>query len=601
MNRDLAFSKWDGVFPWLADREWALRTIDGFDGDIESIESVMYRARHLDRFVLQEPNLNDFIRQASMIKNQLTDEKIIAAVNSLPPNIYRIEGEKLIKKLKQRRDKLEVYAKKYFEWLSEDVAITGSDDSDQFCVYEKNDSIVVEINKSNRWQHENNTVFRRVFHKDYTSQIRLYGLGGNDKIFADVNDNHGIHIKILGGEGEDEYSILHGKEIVIYDDAENTYSYDSLQTVGYNDTWEKQKYIYDRTGKKFDTYFPIFRLGFNSYNGFTGKIGNSWTLYRWDKPDFHQKHKLEINASSAGDYGLSYEGITRHFYKRLDFTYDLILANPEFFDSYYGQGNFTTLDPDLNAADFYLAEYNHYRLYLGMRYKFWDNSIFSFRTGYSFFINKNKKNTILENVDDLLGANERLSIIPVSTSLDLDFRDDKTFPKRGSRIQIIAYNGVISNRNYQQFGKVGGVFEQYFTTYNSMPFTFALRGGITKGFGRIPFYLQPRLGGNNYLRGYTSNRFFGRSLYFFNTEVRWRLLADKKASIPYEFGISGFYDIGKVSNYDGIYEEGSKYHKGYGFGIFIIPFDERFTLSAYMSFSEENTFYPQFTIGSAIN
>jgi hemolysin activation/secretion protein len=305
--------------------------------------------------------------------------------------------------------------------------------------------------------------------------------------------------------------------------------------------------------------------------------------------------------ATAGDYGLKYNGITRHALNKWDYIYRLRLANPDFFDSYYGQGNFSKIDPNLDGQNYYITTYNNYKLVGGLRRQFWNQSTFEITTGYDFYVNKTLENTILEFETELLGANERLSIIPAEFKFDLDFRDDNTFPRRGSKFFLYGYQGIITNKDWQQFGMIGGGIEQYFSTHNFRPFTLGFKIGGMKGLGEVPFYLQPRLGGNNLLRGYTSNRFFGRSTMYLNTELRWRAFKNDDASIPYEFGFSVFYDTGKVSNLSNDPLIENKWHYGYGGGIFFVPFDERFTLSLYLTFSEENRYYPQFTIGSAIN
>ena len=50
-DRDHVFSNWDGILPWLADREWAKPSGENFDYEIVGLRSLMWQARHLNRFV----------------------------------------------------------------------------------------------------------------------------------------------------------------------------------------------------------------------------------------------------------------------------------------------------------------------------------------------------------------------------------------------------------------------------------------------------------------------------------------------------------------------------------------------------------------------
>src|SRR5262249_14241318 len=60
----------------------------------------------------------------------------------------------------------------------------------------------------------------------------------------------------------------------------------------------------------------------------------------------------------------------------------------------------------------------------------------------------------------------------------------------------------------------------------------------TSGAQRVPFYLQPTLGGADTLRGYRVNRFYGDNSVLVNAEYRWHLS-------PILEGVA-FADAGKV-------------------------------------------------------
>ena len=54
------------------------------------------------------------------------------------------------------------------------------------------------------------------------------------------------------------------------------------------------------------------------------------------------------------------------------------------------------------------------------------------------------------------------------------------------------------------------------------------------------------LGSNNFDRGFRKNRFSGTSLFYSSVEIRQRLFRSRAYLIPGDFGITGFYDIGRV-------------------------------------------------------
>ncbi len=71
----------------------------------------------------------------------------------------------------------------------------------------------------------------------------------------------------------------------------------------------------------------------------------------------------------------------------------------------------------------------------------------------------------------------------------------------------------------------------------------AFRVAAAMAFGesgqRVPFYLQPKLGGNDNLRGFARYRFYDNQSLYFNVEHRWH------ASSALDMAI--FVDGGKVA------------------------------------------------------
>jgi len=73
-DRDHVFSNWNGILPWLADREWAKPSGENFDYEIVGLRSLMWQARHLDRFVASDLDKTDWIRAANFVQDKITDE-----------------------------------------------------------------------------------------------------------------------------------------------------------------------------------------------------------------------------------------------------------------------------------------------------------------------------------------------------------------------------------------------------------------------------------------------------------------------------------------------------------------------------------------------
>jgi outer membrane protein assembly factor BamA len=116
----------------------------------------------------------------------------------------------------------------------------------------------------------------------------------------------------------------------------------------------------------------------------------------------------------------------------------------------------------------------------------------------------------------------------------------------------------------------------------SREFTFAMRAGAATLFGDPDFYHLNRLGGNAELRGYERERFYGKSIFYTNTEIRW-LTNTKNYFFNGRAGLVGFYDIGRVWMPG---EKSSLWHDGYGMGVILIPFN-KITLTGMYGLSSE--------------
>jgi hypothetical protein len=100
----------------------------------------------------------------------------------------------------------------------------------------------------------------------------------------------------------------------------------------------------------------------------------------------------------------------------------------------------------------------------------------------------------------------------------------------------------------------------------------------------------------NDLKGYVRHCFTGNGKLYVNSELRLQLLDINTSILPMKLGVKGFYDWGRVY----VNTENSKiWHKGYGFGMYVVPLDERFTCSTSVAFSKEGSPFVLFSIGGA--
>jgi hemolysin activation/secretion protein len=182
-----------------------------------------------------------------------------------------------------------------------------------------------------------------------------------------------------------------------------------------------------------------------------------------------------------------------------------------------------------------------------------------------------------------------------NTRLYLDFRDRKLFATRGLEFMVentsyISFNGASGN-----FGLAESYLKYYATTGLLLPVTLVGKVGGSINYGRqIPYYKYTYLGQFNNLRGYLRNRFAGDASAYLNSELRIHFGRVRNLILPFETGLIGFYDIGRVW-FEGK-SEGS-WHAGYGGGFYISPFTRDYLFSVLLESSVEESLLFRLGIG----
>ena len=158
-------------------------------------------------------------------------------------------------------------------------------------------------------------------------------------------------------------------------------------------------------------------------------------------------------------------------------------------------------------------------------------------------------------------------------------RNEVLAPSKGFEFSLSGthtYNLKKTDRNYSRFAS-------HITTYLRLHrnLTLALRAGGENLQGQVEFYQLANIGGSENLRGYRRQRFFGKSSFYNNNELRW--LTHTGSRVFDRVGLLGFVDQGRVWQPG---EESDTWRVGYGGGLIIIPFN-KIVLNGTVGKSEE--------------
>jgi hypothetical protein len=604
-DRDHAFSRWDGLFPWLADREWAKENVQNFGYKYQGIRSLTFQARHMDRFLLSEMDWNDFQKAIKELQTEITPEVIDSAIAQLPVEDQKVAGPELAAKLKARRETLPQAVREYYEYLAKYVDVKGSNKKEIFEIKrlpEGNVEVAVYDDKDGS---KGDRFYHRTFLKSETKEIRIYGLGKDDHIYISGEAGNSILLRVIGGTGEDKIvdsSSVNGlcRETVIYD---SSHKDTILQGHEARVLSPKDEVEYDRKDFEYNKYLVLPRLSYNRDNGFGVGVAALWTEQKFHKKPFARQHSLGFLVTTRQALALSYAGLYNQVLGKWDIELQGaldILSNG--YPHFFGIGNETIKNDSLYRENYYRNTQNSIRLSPAIRRDFWQRSYISFGPVYEYsnVFRKTVNNIFLTNEvagnSNFYGLEEQ-QFTGGTLALNVDLRDRPAFSQKGMQLfgRHTSYINIKGGNG--NFGITEGFVAFYHTVRLGIPFTLALKGGGANSYGNTPFYKLPTLGQAANLRGYLRHRFAGASSAYFNSELRLQL-GKIKRPLPLFYGIYGFYDLGRVWAKG---ETSDKLHHGYGAGFYLAPLVERISFTFSFAHSEEEKLLFQFGLGFFID
>jgi hypothetical protein len=605
-DRDHTFSLQDGIIPWIANRSWAIKNIETFSYDLKKKElrSLMYQAIHMDRFLSTSGTREDWLAAARSIQENISEEEIDQTVLKMPLEIQETSGRTIAKKLKSRIKHLEKYAGWYYDYLAEYVDVIGSNKAEYFEISRMdNGNVNLKIFNEKKNKKGNKLYYERTFYPKETKELRIYGLGGDDIFDIKGDGKSKIVIRVLGNSGDDLFkdeAKSSKTKTLIYDKGKGTKLEVGKGSKVVNH-WNKKIYDYDRTAFDYNWNTPILGMSYNNFNGLSLKLGTTFLRQKFGKKDYGSTHSIYGTASTKKNFAANYAARFHHVLKNWDIPFEIDFARPEFRNNFFGIGNNTTNKEEKQDVDFYRFSRNKFSIETGVGKQFWKNSSLDFLVGYETSKFDDPGNSILSEETTLFGANTTIEEVPLKAKAIIDFRDQSGFP----------YNGILWLLDYRfgtivegvpettTYGVAASSIEYYISSKHQNPITLGVRFGGAVSHGDVPFYHLPNIGGASGLRGFIGERFTGESSLYFNSEIRWQLFQRYTSFVPIKFGLKAFYDTGRVySDLDDAND--TKWHAGYGAGIFIVPLNEAVSISLQVGFSEEERFFPVISFGRAL-
>ncbi len=587
-DRDQAFFISEGkIFRAVTGRE--LPFLKGFRKNIHEVTWLGYTARDFDRIFLNGLTKNEWESSITNFKTQITDSVIRNAVNKLPPEIFPLSGEKIIRKLISRRDHLDKEAIKYYKFISRKVNVIGSNQKEYFKVSTHNDSLRVRVYERGRGNDTSFVMYTRTFDPAVTKEIRLFGLNDQDVFDIDENVSSRIKLRIIGGKDNDTFNIRGNIKNIIYD---------KLSDVNYikNKSHTKNKFSADppATGRSIlgyqynTTKFPQLLFSHNSDDGYMLGAGISKTTYGFENLPYATQQQLSVlYALNRKAFQVKYNGVFNHITKDKDLLVNINYLLPAL-RNFTGFGN-ETLVSNEGSFDFYRSRYKSFEAEVLIRKRLFERLELMVGPYYNRYwndYNDNEKNVLRDPRQVGLDSADVYSIKSYTGGkfiMQFDNRNNKLFPTRGifwkNQFVATAGNGFNTN-NFVKYTTDMSIYAS-FKDPAKMVIALGFGGGriLSKNF---EFFQALSLGVDNpNIHGFRKNRYSGSSLLYGSVEVKLELFNLNSYIIPGPVGLTAFYDIGRVWMRG---EDSRKWHGAYGGGIYFIPFNN-FIISATAGFS----------------
>jgi hypothetical protein len=580
-DRDQAFVKYDGLLLSLA--RTSAPQLTNFGRDYPYLPGATWNGRDLDRRFLVELEWPVWQSVALALQASLTDSAIADAVQALPPEHRRIQGQMLTRALRQRRDDLPKAAERFYRLLAGQVDVHGTEESDRAQITRSGDGRL-EVSLARSDGTSSPVYYRRRFDSGITSEVRLYMGGGDDRAVVSGPGTDGPLVRVLGEAGQDALvdSSRSGRER-FYDDPTG-----SPRTQGVAREVDRRPYAMRQKsedeppprdwGKR---WIPTTWASYGPDIGLFFGGGRTLTVYGFRKNPYAGRHRFRAGiATGPKTYRVDYRGDFRRENSRTRLE---LLARASGVDviSFHGFGN-EIAAPGSNS--FYRVTQDAFGLSPSIAFALGPHSEVEFGPFLKYASTDNRPERFLATLGDLYGTGN-FGEVGGGLLLRHDTRDRSEAATRGLFLEL---GGTIYPAIWDVdslFGEVHAEARTYLSPRMPLNPTLAFRVGGKKVWGEYPFFEAAFIGGASTVRLGRVNRYAGDASAYGSAELRLPL-ARFELILPTELGAFGLADVGRVFLAG---ESSDTWHTAFGGGLSLSYLKRAYTFSAALAAGDERT------------
>ncbi|NUO81298.1 BamA/TamA family outer membrane protein [candidate division KSB1 bacterium] len=578
-DRDQAFVKLDGVLPALAEKRYMIRQLENYYKKKPDIISLTHSGRHMDRRFLNRLSWEDFKAVADEVTSKVTDEVIDNAVRRLPPQIYSVNGADLTQRLKVRRAYLPKAAEQYYKHLAQYPEIVASN-KDEYVEIERRDNEHMDVRIFKRdaqsGEKREDVLFSRTFNRSHTKEVRLFLLGGKDKVVLNGAAEKSILVRLIGGSGEDEI-VDHAKtKTIVYDTETGNQFTQGAHTKLKTGKVDSVINLHDAKPLLRDYGYDAKPLPFFAFTPDDGVfLGTGMSYYQYS---FRMK-PYSYRMSFAGNFAFKTQAFRARYNAYfvdaigpVDWSFVAQATVPREVRNFYGLGNDTPRDADLETEDFYRVRSKEYLLGAAWHLNLSQKATLAFGGAFKHFDTQfNGDSTFVFNARPY--GIDTPSLFELNSELIFDLRDRPVASSKGVYFGAGFSFYPKALESDSTFSK--GYVDARLYLSPAKAITLALHGWGAKAWGTFPYYEAVYVGGNRSLRGYLRERFGGDTAALGSAELRLALFRPLLL-VPTEVGIFGFTDAGRVWLNE---KSPEGWHTSAGGGIWFAPIARTSTVS----------------------
>ncbi|MGZ8517009.1 MAG: metallophosphoesterase family protein, partial [Chitinophagaceae bacterium] len=189
-DQDQMFFTNQGIIPYFVKKPGIAPELQGFDDKTDNIKTFNKPARNFDRFFLNELAKETWSNYVDTFLTKMTDKVIEDALMRQPKEVRGFHYDEIVKTLKQRRNHFKNDMLEYYGFLAKEVTIVGSNQRELFTIDKlPENKMRVTVHKIDKSNAISSKIYDRLFDKDETKELVLYGLEDRDSFV------------VRGGEG----------------------------------------------------------------------------------------------------------------------------------------------------------------------------------------------------------------------------------------------------------------------------------------------------------------------------------------------------------------------------------------------------------------